>query len=141
MKQQNNLIFQSLAIILAIISFLFSIQIYFTGHFNPGGGFIGGLICTSGLTILLLAFDVQQVKKWLPINYLSLSGIGLIISILTGAHAMLTNNNFFKHHFTHIHFPILGDLELHTAAIFDLGVYLIVVGVLMTIILSMLEDR
>ena len=84
--------------------------------------------------LLLLAFDLKTVKKILPFNYMIMIAIGLLFAIGTGAGALLFNIPFLTHAYTHIDIPFLGDLSLHTATLFDLGVFLVVVGVTMTII-------
>jgi len=115
--------------------------IFFTGHYTPGGGFVGGLLTSGAIVLLLLAFDLKTVKKILPFNYMYMIATGLLFSIGTGAGALLFNIPFLTHAYTHIDIPILGDLSLHTATIFDLGVFLVVVGVTMTIIQTIGGDE
>lgn len=136
----NDLILKSLATIIAIFIFLLSLYLYFGGHFAPGGGFVGGLLCTMALGLVMFAYGINKVMSVLPINYIYVLASGLIFSIGTAVSGMLVGKNFFKHHFTHAHLPLIGEVELHTAAIFDLGVYLVVVGVLMSVILAFGKD-
>ena len=111
----NDVILKSLSAIISGCIFLLSLSLYFGGHFLPGGGFVGGLLCTMALTLSMFTYGT------------AFSGV-------------VVGKNFFKHHFTHIHVPIMGEMELHTAAIFDLGVYFVVVGVLMSVILAFGKD-
>lgn len=136
----NDLILKTLSGIISVAIFLLSLYLYFGGHFNPGGGFVGGLLCTMAIGLAMFTYGIDTITKTLPINYVYLAAIGMLCAIGTAFSGVLTNENFFKHHFTHINFPLIGDVELHTAAIFDLGVYLIVVGVLMTVILAFGKD-
>lgn len=136
----NDIILKSLAGIISVCIFLLSLNLYFAGHFNPGGGFVGGLLCTMALSFAMFTYGINRIKKILPINYIYVTAIGLIFSIGTAFSGVLVGKSFFKHHFTHLHLPLIGEVELHTAAIFDLGVYMIVVGVLMTVILSFGKD-
>lgn len=136
----NDVILKSLSAIISSCIFLLSLSLYFGGHFLPGGGFVGGLLCTMALGLAMFTYGIDKVNKILPINYIYVTATGLLFSIGTAFHGILTGENFFKHHFTHIHPPIFGEMELHTAAVFDLGVYLIVVGVLMTVILAFGKD-
>ncbi|MCM3213108.1 Na(+)/H(+) antiporter subunit B [Niallia taxi] len=137
----NDVILQTTTKIVLFIILIFSVFIFFTGHYTPGGGFIGGLLTSGAIVLLLLAFDLKTVKKILPFNYMYMIAAGLLFSIGTGAGAMLFNVPFLTHAYTHIDIPILGELSLHTATIFDLGVFLVVVGVTMTIIQTIGGDE
>lgn len=136
----NDLILKSLSAIISSCIFLLSLSLYFGGHFLPGGGFVGGLLCTMALALSMFTYGIKRVTKLLPINYIYVTATGLLFSVDTAFSGIVTGENFFKHHFTHIHVPLMGEMELHTAAIFDLGVYLIVVGVLMSVILAFGKD-
>lgn len=67
--------------------------------------------------------------------------VGLIIAGATAAFSMFMGKPFFTHYFDYFYLPLLGKTSLHTAALFDLGVYLVVVGVTMTIIQTIGEDE
>ena len=136
----NDMILKTLSGVIATCIFLLSLSLYFGGHFFPGGGFVGGLLCTMALSLAMFTYGIDTVTRILPINYIYVIATGLLCAIGTAFHGILTGENFFKHHFTHAHFPLIGEVELHTAAIFDLGVYLIVVGVLMTVLLAFGKD-
>lgn len=136
----NDLILKTLAGPLSVLIFLLSLYLYFAGHFNPGGGFVGGLLCTMALALAMFTYGIDTVNKILPINYIQVTAAGMLFAIGTAVSGLVVGKNFFKHHFTHLHLPLIGEVELHTAAIFDLGVYLVVVGVLMTVILSFGKD-
>ncbi len=130
----NDLIIQTTTKIVFFIIFLFSIHIFFAGHYTPGGGFVGGLLMTCAIVLLLLAFDLKTVKEMLPINYTMLTAIGLLISIATAAGSIFFDVPFFTHAYDYFNLPLLGKTSIHTAMFFDTGVYLVVVGVTMTII-------
>lgn len=137
----NDLILQTVTKIATFIIILFSIHIFFAGHYTPGGGFIGGLMTSSAIILLLLAFDLKTVKEFLPINYLSLIAVGLLLSVGTGAGALFFDAPFLTHAFQYFDLPLLGHTSLHTAVIFDTGVYLVVIGVTMTIIQTIGESE
>lgn len=136
----NDLILKTLSTIVSVIIFLLSIYLYFTGHFYPGGGFVGGLLCTMAIGLAMFTYGIETVNNILKINYIYVTALGLIFAISTAMSGLFLGQNFFKHHFTHAHIFLIGEVELHTAAIFDLGVYFVVVGVLMTVILSFGKD-
>ncbi|MBG9653663.1 Na(+)/H(+) antiporter subunit B [Cytobacillus firmus] len=137
----NDIILQTATKVVLFLIVLFSVHIFFAGHYTPGGGFVGGLLTSGAIVLLLLAFDMKTVSKILPVNYIHMIGVGLLFAIGTGAGALLFNVPFLTHAFGHIDLPVLGDTSLHTATLFDLGVFLVVVGVTMTIIQTIGEDE
>jgi multicomponent Na+:H+ antiporter subunit B len=141
MMKVNDLILQTVTTFLAFIIFIFSIYLFFAGHYTPGGGFIGGLMTSAALVLLLLAFDIKTMKEALPINFLTVAASGLMISILTGVGAFIFDVPFLTHTFGYIELPILGETALASTLAFDLGVYLVVVGIAMTIIQTIGESE
>ncbi|MGG2056193.1 Na(+)/H(+) antiporter subunit B [Lysinibacillus pakistanensis] len=137
----NDIIIQFTAKIVFFIIFFFSIHIFLAGHYTPGGGFVGGLLTSSAIVLLVLAFDLNTVRHVLPINYTYLTAIGLLLALATAAFPMFVGKPFFTHFFDYFNLPLLGKQSLHTAMLFDSGVYLVVVGVTMTIIQTIGEDE
>ena len=137
----NDVIIQFTTKIVFFIIFFFSIHIFLAGHYTPGGGFVGGLLTSSAIVLLVLAFDLNTVRKVLPINYMYLTAIGLLLALATAAFPMFVGKPFFTHFFDYFDLPLLGKQSLHTAMLFDSGVYLVVVGVTMTIIQTIGEDE
>ncbi|HEY2494024.1 MAG TPA: Na(+)/H(+) antiporter subunit B [Paenibacillus sp.] len=127
--------------ILVFIIMTFSIYILFAGHHNPGGGFIGGLITASALVLLYITFDLQTVRDIIPVDFNQLAATGVIVSVLTGTASFLFDVPFLTQTFTYVDLPLLGKTELASAVIFDLGVYMTVIGTTMTIITSISEDE
>ena len=138
--KSNNMMIQTITRIVTLIILAFSIYLFLAGHNNPGGGFIGGLMTASAILLLYLTFDMKKIKKEIPIYFTSLIGIGLLTAVGTGIATMLFDYPFLTHFFDYFHFPIIGEIELTTALFFDLGVYLVVVGIALTIILTIAED-
>ncbi|TCJ04824.1 Na(+)/H(+) antiporter subunit B [Cytobacillus praedii] len=137
----NDLILQTTTKVVLFIIILFSFHIFFAGHYTPGGGFVGGLLTSGAIILLMLAFDMKTVSQILPINYIYIAATGLLFAGGTAAGALFFNVPLLTHAFGHVDLPILGDTALHTATIFDLGVFLVVVGVTMTIIQTIGEDE
>lgn len=137
----NNLILQFTSKIVFYMIFFFSVHIFFAGHYTPGGGFVGGLLASSAIVLLILAYDLKTVQNVLPINYMYMTATGLILALGTAAFPMFRGDPFFTHYFDYFTLPLIGKTSLHTAALFDLGVFLVVVGVTMTIIQTIGEDE
>ncbi|GAB2569190.1 Na(+)/H(+) antiporter subunit B [Gracilibacillus alcaliphilus] len=136
----NDMMLQTLARLIILVVLSFSIYLLLAGHNNPGGGFIGGLMTSSAILILYVAFDMKTIKKAIPIDFVKIIGIGLLFASLTGVVSMLFGYPYLKQFFDYFTIPILGEVELTTALPFDLGVYFVVVGSALTIILTIAED-
>lgn len=139
--RSNDVILRTLSKVIVIIIVTFSVYLFFAGHNNPGGGFIGALMTSAALVLMAIAFGLDTVKKILPVNYRMITAVGLLIAILTGAGSFAFGAPFLSHAFGHFDLPVMGDTELATAVLFDLGVYLAVVGVTMNIIITIRGDE
>ncbi|WP_114570864.1 Na(+)/H(+) antiporter subunit B [Exiguobacterium flavidum] len=140
MKHTNDVILETVTSVITFIIFLFAVHLFFAGHYTPGGGFVGGLMTSAALVLVLLAFDLKTLRTILPFDYKWITTLGLLISVLTASGALLFNVPFFTHAYDYFDLPLFGKTSLHTAMLFDLGVYLVVVGVTMTIIQTIGES-
>lgn len=115
--------------------------LFFAGHNSPGGGFIGGLMTAAAFILMYITYGFDNMSKVLPINFRAVLTIGLLVATLSGIGAFVFGEPFLTQTFGYFNLPIMGETELATAMIFDLGVYLTVVGVTMTIILTIATDQ
>lgn len=136
----NDVVLQTVTRGVAFVILIFSLYLFFAGHHHPGGGFIGGLMTASALVLLYIAYDIETMKKVIQIDYIKMTALGLLIAVMTGLGSFLFEKPFLSHTFDYFYLPLLGKSELATAVLFDLGVYLTVVGITMTIILAIGED-
>ncbi|MBU7595500.1 Na(+)/H(+) antiporter subunit B [Metabacillus halosaccharovorans] len=137
----NDVIFQTATKVIVFVIILYSLHLFFSGHYTPGGGFIGGLMTAGALVLLLLAFDIKTVVNTLQLDYIKLTATGLLIAVLTGIGSFFFKVPFLTHTFSYVELPFLGETALATAVLFDLGVYLVVIGVTMTIIQTIGETE
>lgn len=137
----NDVMLQTATKVVTFIILMFAVHIFFAGHYTPGGGFVGGLLTTSAIVLLMLAFDIKTVKKILPLNYVTMTAIGLLLALATAAASIIFDVPFFTHAYDYFDLPLFGKTSLHSAMLFDAGVYLVVVGVTMTIIQTIGEDE
>lgn len=140
MNFPNNMMMQIFMKLIAVVVFTFSIYIFLAGHNAPGGGFVGGLMTASALVVLYLVFDLSTITRMIKMNFITLIGLGLLFGALTGVLSMIFGYPFLTQFFEYFTFPIFGEVELTTALVFDLGVYLVVVGAALTIITTIAED-
>lgn len=131
---RDQVILRTIARQAVYVIMVFSFFLYGRGHNEPGGGFIAGLMSSAGVVALYMAFNLPFVKKAFPIDYLKVIAVGLLFAVGTGLGTMFGNELFMNHTFAFVQLPFFGELELTTAAIFDFGVYLVVVGGTLTII-------
>ncbi|MBE4907456.1 Na(+)/H(+) antiporter subunit B [Bacillus luteolus] len=137
----NDVILQTMTKILVFIIFAYAINLFLAGHYTAGGGFIGGLMAAGAIVLLLLAFDMKTVRSILPFNFISMTALGLLIAVGTGVGAFLFDVPFLTHTFGYFDLPIIGKTGLATAVLFDIGVFLVVVGIVMVIIQTIGEDE
>jgi multicomponent K+:H+ antiporter subunit A len=119
------------------ILFLLAAWLFFRGHNAPGGGFIAGLVTAT--PVLLIYISRGRLRRFREDAYVLLVGTGLAIGLATALAPTFLGHEFFTHTFEHVHVPLIGDIELATAALFDLGVFLVVVGNVVTVIRAMTD--
>jgi multicomponent Na+:H+ antiporter subunit B len=141
MKEPNDVIIRSVTKVAVVIIFTFAINLFVSGHHYPGGGFIGGLAFSSALILLFLSYDIETVRKNIPVDFKILAAVGVLIAVLTGVGSLAFDVPFLSQVFGYFNLPIFGKTELATAVIFDIGVALAVIGTSITIILSIGDDR
>ncbi|GGC06998.1 monovalent cation/H+ antiporter subunit A [Marinobacterium zhoushanense] len=119
------------------LALLVSVYIFLRGHNMPGGGFIAGLITAVAIIQQYVANGVDFIKERLKLNYQWLIGSGLLIATLTGLGSWAFGRPFLTSWFDHFHLPLVGDFELASAMLFDLGVYLTVIGATLLILANL----
>jgi Domain related to MnhB subunit of Na+/H+ antiporter. len=137
----NDVILHVVTKIAVIIIFTFAIDLFWSGHQVPGGGFVGGLAVTGAIVLLYLSFDIETVSQNIPLDFKNVAAVGCMIAIGTGMIPVFFGGNFLDQTFGFLELPIFGETELTTALLFDLGVALAVVGTGVNIILSISGDR
>jgi len=118
---------------------LFSIFVLLRGHNEPGGGFIGGLIAASALAIFGIACGVASVRRAIYFHPMGISGFGLLLSAVSGTLSFFKGQAFMTSQWLIFDFFHV-ELALSTPMVFDIGVYLVVVGAIGSIALA-LEER
>ncbi len=125
------------------LALVVSLYIFLRGHNLPGGGFIAGLITSLALVIQYIALGQDRAEQLIGAKsgrlYEVWIGIGLTIAGLTGIAAWLWGRPFLTSAHIYVSPPILGEMHLASAALFDTGVYITVVGATMLMI-SVLGD-
>lgn len=121
---------------------LFSIFLLFRGHNLPGGGFIGGLVGSSAFALYALAFDVPTAREFLRVDSRTLVGGGLLIAQVAAVAPLFWDLPILTHRYSwnELYVVGFGYFPVGTPLLFDLGVYVAVLGASLTIIFAMAEE-
>ncbi|SBS37862.1 Na(+)/H(+) antiporter subunit A [Marinomonas spartinae] len=119
------------------LALLVSAYIFLRGHNLPGGGFIAGLITSVAIIQQYVAHGVEWIKTRIKLDYQIMIGSGIAIATLSGLGSWLFNRPFLTTWFDYFSLPLIGKFELASAMVFDLGVYLTVVGATMLILANL----
>jgi multicomponent K+:H+ antiporter subunit A len=116
------------------LALLISLFLFLRGHNLPGGGFIAGLVTAVALILLYVARGQAWTQARQPLSYPLLAGGGVLLATFTGLGSWLFGRPFLTSAFGHFQIPLIGEIELATAMLFDLGVYMTVVGATLMIL-------
>ena len=114
---------------------LVSIYVTFRGHNAPGGGFAGGLIMGAAVVLRYLAEGMPGVRT-LRLDPILLIAVGLGVAVATTAAPLAFGENVMDSQIWHLDVPVIGDIKFVTAAVFDIGVHILVVGVVVAVLLA-----
>lgn len=119
------------------IALMVGIYIFLRGHNQPGGGFVAGLVFSIALLMQYMASGFAWTMRRQQFEYHAMIGWGVVIAGLTGAGAWLSGTPFLTSAYGYVHIPPIEEFELATAALFDLGVFLCVLGAVMLMLYSL----
>ncbi len=105
--------------------------IFLRGHNQPGGGFIAGLVFSIAILMQYMASGFTFADQRLRADHHTMIGAGVLIAAATGLGAMLFGAPFLTSAFDYFSLPLIGQFELATAMLFDIGVALTVIGAVM----------
>ena len=135
----HSLILRTAGNFLLPLLLLFSVFLLLRGHDEPGGGFIAGLVAAGAIVLYVFSMDITSARSLLRVDPRDLLGAGMVIAVLSGAPAAFLGQPYFTAQWWEFGLPGGGELKLSTVLIFDIGVYLVVVGAVLTIILNLAE--
>jgi len=129
----NSLILRTTSRAILPAALIFSIYVLLRGHNDPGGGFIGGLIAAAGIAVHAIARGRDALSSLLRASPKVYIGVGLAFAIVSGMPALLSGEPFLTHLW-----PWPG-FAVGTPLIFDVGVYLVVIGAVLTFLSYYME--
>ncbi|WP_025785483.1 MULTISPECIES: Na(+)/H(+) antiporter subunit B [unclassified Sporosarcina] len=136
----NDVILRTVTKIVVFIILTFGVELFISGHNDPGGGFSGGLVLASALLLLYMTYDIETVHKGIPFDFKKIAGLGVFLAVASSAVPMLFSNQFLNQAKGEFALPVFGATELSMVLLFEAGVALTVVGVVVTILLTISED-
>ena len=134
-----SLILRSTARFLLTLLLLFAVFLLLRGHNEPGGGFVGGLFAAIAFVLYALAYDPSAARQALMVDPRTLVGVGLLLAAASGLLPLVLGEPFLTGMWRDVHTPI-GEVHLGTPVFFDIGVFFVVIGVTLTIILGLIEE-
>ena len=135
----NSLILRTATKYILPLLLMFSVFILLRGHYLPGGGFVGGLVAAVGFVLHMFTYGVENTRKLLGIHPNKLLPYGLSLALLSGfAPVFLTGEPFMTGVWMKNAIPVIG--KVGSALFFDLGVYIVVFSVSLTILFTISEE-
>lgn len=130
----NSIILRTTSRLILPAAILFSLYVLLRGHNEPGGGFIGGLIAAAGIAVYAIPRGrtslIEMIRFWPK----SLIGAGIALALLSGVPSLLMGQPFLTHLWSFALVPV------GTTLVFDIGVYLVVIGSVLTFLSYYLEN-
>jgi len=118
---------------------LFSVFLLLRGHNDPGGGFIGGLAAACAFALWAVAEGSPAARRRLRVDPRTLVASGLALALGSGLLALPEGRPFLTGLWPPLALPVVG--KVGTPLAFDLGVYLVVIGIATTILFELMEER
>lgn len=135
--RRRSVIFEVVTRVLFHSMIVYALFLLLSGHNHPGGGFAAGLLVGIALTVRYLAGGRYELADAAPVAPGILLGSGLFLSVGVGLAALLTGSHVLESAIIDLHIPVLGELHVVTSALFDVGVFLVVIGLVLDILRSL----
>jgi multisubunit Na+/H+ antiporter MnhB subunit len=120
------------------VMLLFAVFLLLRGHNEPGGGFVGGLVVAAAYVLYTVAYGVPASRRALPVDSGTLLSAGLLIALASGLPGVLLGRSFLTALWTTVSVGRV-EIDLGTPLLFDIGVFLAVVGVVLTIVFALAD--
>lgn len=140
LRHDDSLILRTAALIILPLQLIFSIFLLLRGHDEPGGGFIGGLVASGAFSLYLFAFGIRALNRLFWVSSKDILAIGLLLGLIATLPSLVLDQSFFTALW--LEFYLAGTLvKLSNVLVFDIGVYLAVIGTLMTMFTAIADAK
>lgn len=145
----TTVITRTTARVVVPIILVVAISLFLQGHNLPGGGFIGGVLTVAAFALVYVAYNLDYLEVGVldrevdpavgifqhrtVVGYRRLFTLGLVVILGTAVAGLSVGAGLLSQAHTAVHLPLFGEVELATALVFDIGIYCVVVGGLLTI--------
>ena len=113
---------------------VFGLYLLFAGHNQPGGGFVGGLVAGTAFVLRYVAGGRAELRAAVPVDPGIPLGVGVLLATLTGMGSWMFGADFLTSDYGSVELPVLGVVKASTVLIFDIGVFSVVVGLVLTLL-------
>jgi multicomponent K+:H+ antiporter subunit A len=110
---------------------------FLRGHHAPGGGFVAGLIMSLGILLQYIVSGTEWVEERVDLRPRTLMALGIFFAAGTASAPFVVNRPLLTSHTFHLRLPILGELQVGSATFFDLGVFCLVLGSILLILVAL----
>lgn len=136
----NSIILRTATRFMLPLLILFSIVVLLRGHNQPGGGFVGGLLATSAFALYAMAFGVPAMHRILRVPLTTYIAIGLGMALVSGLPGLIAGDPFLYGMWSSFELAGIGELKVGTPLLFDVGVYVTVMGVCLLMLSTLAEE-
>ena len=120
---------------------LVSVYLTFRGHNAPGGGFIGGLVASAAFVLRYLTGRHREDPIYEVFRPHTIVGAGMLVSTITALAPLFFGDSLLESHIWKWKIPVFGELKIVSSTFFDLGVYILVIGVVLSILVALGIDQ
>jgi multicomponent Na+:H+ antiporter subunit A len=135
--EHRSIIFEVVTRLMFHAIILLSVYLLLAGHNTPGGGFAGGLLAGLAFVLRYLAGGRYELEAAIPFSAGALMGWGLAVACFTGLTPLIFGGQAFQSFVVDLQLPILGEHHLVSSVLFDVGVYLVVIGLIVDVLRSL----
>lgn len=114
-----------------------STYLLFAGHNQPGGGFVAGLVAGAACATRYVAGGPAELRRSVRVRPSTLLGSGLVVAVVTAFASLVDEGGFLQHRLLSVELPFIGPVKTSSAFFFDFGVYLVVLGTVVTILAAL----
>lgn len=111
-----------------------SLYLLFAGHNQPGGGFVGGLVAGAAVALRYVAGGIDEVRRVSPLKPWTILGSGVVASAACAIVPVMFGNPVLDNGYVEVDVPAVGHVKASSALVFDLGVYLVVIGLVLMVV-------
>ena len=141
MRQPRSLILEVSVDLVFPVAMLLSLFLLFAGHNAPGGGFVGGLVAGAALVLRHIRGGSPDIARVVPVSWPVVTGAGLVVATLTGVAGYVVGDAFLESGKLSVKAPVLGTVKASTSLAFDVGVYLVVVGLVLAALQTLGQEE